>query len=84
MEQLQKVLDNFDISNFCLWEPGEKTMCLFAKLPNGFEIVVSAHALDPERHDPERAKAVLARKLAEKLMELGVYSQSGKSSRSES
>lgn len=75
----QQIIDEANLEAIRFWEPGEKTMVVFARLPNGYEITESAHALDPDAHDPDTARRVLARKLAVRIMELTAYAgeQSG-------
>jgi hypothetical protein len=50
-------------------EMGEKTVVCFCKLPSGYEIVTSAHAVNADTHSFERGREAALEKLRAKVAE---------------
>lgn len=49
---------------------GDRSMVGFAKLPSGYEIVVSSHTNNPDQFDPKVAKDLCFDKLMVEVIEL--------------
>ena len=50
-------------------EKGEKTTILFAQLPNGYEVVESAHAANPTDYDRDMGRSICLNELRSTVAE---------------
>lgn len=53
-----------------VFQKGKKTTVMFAKLPNGFEVVVSSSCVDPDDYDESLGRKICRDRLKSKVWEL--------------
>jgi len=63
-EDLEAVIDAADVTTQKIME---KTTIMGAKLPNGYELVVSSSCVDPQDFDPELGRSICRDRLKAKL-----------------